>query len=129
MARKGWQSLSADYRRRMERAGMTQQDYEAGHSLQKARGHANTPENPRSYDAQKYQKYHSERTRLERELNDRKQQLFGGSVRWDDNRSKYNIREYPPSLKDIRWAVAADDEELLDAFRESPQEYAWLGYH
>lgn len=129
MARKGWQSLSSDYKARLERAGMSRADYEAGQSLAKARGHDQTPENPRAYDPTKYQKYHSERTRLETQLNSRKQQLFGQSDRWSDSKSKKNIREYPPSLAQIRWAVRASDDELLDAFRESPTEFSWLGYH
>lgn len=38
MAR-NWQGLSPDYRHRLERSGITQQQYESGISLTKARGH------------------------------------------------------------------------------------------
>lgn len=39
MARKAWDDLSATYRRRLQRSGITQAMYEAGYSLQSARGH------------------------------------------------------------------------------------------
>jgi len=129
MARKGWQSLSPEYRQRLEKGGVSRSDYEAGGSIQKARGHGETPEKPRSYDPAKYQKYHTERTRLEAQLEGRKRQLYGNSARWDASSSARNIRNYPASLAQIRWAMSADDDELLDAIRESPGDYAWLGYH
>lgn len=39
MARKGWDSLSASYRGRLERKGITRVQYDSGASLQRARGH------------------------------------------------------------------------------------------
>jgi hypothetical protein len=129
MARKGWQSLSAEYKARLEKGGVSRSDYEGGQSIQKARGHGATPENPRQYDPQKYQKYHTTRTQLESQLEVRKRQLYGNSARWDATASARNIRNYAPSLAQIRWAMSADDDELLDAIRESPGDYAWLGYH
>ena len=39
MARKGWDSLSRDYRRRLERGGITEAKYTRGEGLHKARGH------------------------------------------------------------------------------------------
>lgn len=39
MARKGWDSLSEGYRRRLERAGITRSAYDSGSALQQARGH------------------------------------------------------------------------------------------
>lgn len=131
MARKGWSGLSADYRARIERAGMTRADYEAGQSLQKARGHAATPENPRAYDPQKYQRYHQERGRLETQLEARKQALWGQSARWNGRRAKENVRANVPSVKELRWAMSASDDELMEKASEidSSKEYAWLGYH
>lgn len=129
MARKGWQSLSAGYRQRLEKAGISQQDYDSGVSIQKARGHGQTPENPRNYDPVDYPIYHTERERLIQELEDRKRELWGDSPRWDERKAARNIREYPPSLQQMRWAVQATDEEIMDAIREAPQDYAWLGYH
>lgn len=40
MARKGWEQLSAPYRARLARNGVTQSSYESGISLRTARGHA-----------------------------------------------------------------------------------------
>ena len=42
--RKGWDSLSLEYRERLSRNGITKERYERGHKLDVARGHANTPE-------------------------------------------------------------------------------------
>src|SRR6266540_3471879 len=117
--RKGWDNLSPGYRQRLESKGIGQSAYDAGQSLQKARGHGETPENPRSYDPTKYQKYHTERTRLERELAERKAEIFAGTPRWNASQSADEIRKYPPTLSQLRWAVnEATDEELEDAARE-----------
>ncbi len=43
---RNWDALSANYRRRLGRAGISQRDYEAGVNLSAARGHARTPERP-----------------------------------------------------------------------------------
>lgn len=129
MARKGWNSLSPAYRARIEKAGLTQADYEAGTSLTRARGHANTPERPSSYDPQKYQKYNAKRSTLTRQVEQRKQELFGDRPRWNKERSDRAIREKPPSLALLRWALEASDEDILDAIRESPETYRFLGYH
>jgi len=129
MARKGWNSLSPAYRARIEKAGLTQADYEAGTSLTRARGHANTPERPRSYDPAKYQQYNSKRKQLTSQVEQRKQQVFSDSPRWDRGRSDRAIREKPPSLKLMRWALAATDQEIADAIREDPETYRFLMYH
>lgn len=39
MARKGWEALSPTYRKRLEKSGVSQQAYDSGSSLEKARGH------------------------------------------------------------------------------------------
>lgn len=129
MARKGWNSLSPAYRARIEKAGLTQADYEAGTSLTRARGHANTPERPSRYDPAKYQKYNTERKRLIALVEQRKQDVFGDSVRWNRQRSDRAIREKPPSLVHMRWALQASDEEIYDAIREDPETYRFLMYH
>lgn len=129
MARKGWNSLSPSYRARIEKAGLTQADYEAGASLTKARGHSQTPERPRSYDPQKYQKYNTERNKLIAKVEQRKQELFGDKARWNKGKSDRVIREKPPSLAQMRWALEADDGEILDAIREDPEAWRFLTYH
>lgn len=63
MARKTWGALSENYRKRLERGGITKQAYESGASLSAARGHAATPERPeralkgRNASNPKYNKY------------------------------------------------------------------------
>lgn len=44
--RRDWDSLSADYRERLSRKGITRGKYESGVSLKSARGHETTPEHP-----------------------------------------------------------------------------------
>jgi len=43
---RSWQALSASYRSRLERGGITRAAYESGASVTAARGHARTPERP-----------------------------------------------------------------------------------
>jgi hypothetical protein len=130
MARKGWGSLSPAYRARLEKAGITQKEYGEGKSLQGARGHSATPERPGQYSPQKYPQYHTERQRLITELEERKRQLWGDRPRWDAQKASLNIRSYPPTMSQLRWAVdEADDGEILDEISEAPEEFAWLGYH
>lgn len=49
--RKGWDSLSPSYRRRLQKNGITRNDYNAGAKIQKARGHINEtlPRHLRTY--------------------------------------------------------------------------------
>lgn len=129
MVRKGWSTLKADYRARLERAGITQADYESGQSLKKGRGHANTPERPSQYSKSQYPSYSQERTRLERALTAKKQRLWGDKPRWNPARSERYIREKPPSLRLLRWALDATEQELIDEIRESPEAYSFIGYH
>jgi hypothetical protein len=129
VARKGWDALSPGYRDRIKKAGLTRQDYEAGQSLSKARGHQNTPEHPRQFDSKKYPKYAAERSKLTKELERKKEGMFYNSDRWSRTKSDRAIREKPPSMAMLRWALAADDEDLLDAIRESPETYHFLLYH
>jgi len=129
MARKGWDALKPSYRQRIINAGLTRADYEAGGSLKKARGHENTPERPSSYDPTKYQKYNAERKRLIGLVEQRKENLFGDRVRWNRQRSDRAIREKPPSMKNLRWALTAEESEIIDAIREDPETYRFLMYH
>jgi hypothetical protein len=124
-----WLQLKPEYRERLERKGITREQHESGVSLAGARGHANTPEHPREYDPNKYQQYNAERNRLTGLLRAKKEQLFGGRPRWNEERSNRYIRERPPSMAKLRWAVnIAEEEDLLDAIREDPAEYSFLGY-
>lgn len=136
MARKGWDRLKSDYRERLERNGISRSDYENGVSLKKARSHEKTPERPRNYNAELFQEYHQSREALTARLVERKRELFGDTPadpkhgpRWNPERSAQYIRDYSPPLRLMRWALEASTEELLDAIRDDPETYAFLGYH
>ncbi|GAU71623.1 hypothetical protein SSP35_59_00030 [Streptomyces sp. NBRC 110611] len=68
MARKGWNDLSPDYRRRLERAGIGQIAYAAGVDLSVARGHKETPERPTQAERwpERYAGYTERRSRRQR---------------------------------------------------------------
>ncbi|MFD9893704.1 hypothetical protein ACFWY9_30530 [Amycolatopsis sp. NPDC059027] len=64
MARRDWDSLSDNYRKRLERHGITREHYRRGASLSAARGHKNTPERPLDQSAtvpRKYERWYNER--------------------------------------------------------------------
>jgi hypothetical protein len=87
MARRTWNLLSANYRRRLERAGINRQRYDAGESLSKARGHAKTPERPERAlkRPDRYPEYIRKRTRTgpsdtKRGIRDRVRVKFHGEL-------------------------------------------------
>ena len=129
MARKGWESLSSGYRKRLEKGGISKSGYERGESLAKARGHAKTPESPRAYNPKQYPTYHNERQQLIRQVNQKKQDFFGASPKWNPKKAKANLSKYAPPMALLRWAMDADYEEWLDAILSEPETYAFLGYH
>jgi hypothetical protein len=129
MARKGWTQLTPAYRQRLEKAGITQSEYESGASIRAARGHQHTPERPTAGTPQTFPKYFQERQRLYLNLERRKLEVFGQSDRWDDSKSKMIIRKYHPSFRLMKWALTATDEEIYDALREQSEDFVWLGYH
>lgn len=63
--RRDWANVKSEtYRKRLERAGITREEYEAGAPLPAARGHATTPERPLPAGepvAPKYQKWYNQR--------------------------------------------------------------------
>lgn len=128
MARKGWESLTPNYRKRLESKGITRTDYEAGVSLTAAR-RGNTPEHPQRYNPQKYPEYHARRTALMQKVADRKRQLWGDSPRWDDQRSEQHIRQKPITNKMLTWFLKASEEDLVDAIRQSSDTFYFIGYH
>ena len=55
--RKGWSSLSAGYRQRLIRQGITKHDYDTGQSLRSARGHgSHTPSETRKRE-ERYERF------------------------------------------------------------------------
>lgn len=127
--RKPWSQLTPTYRARLEKAGLTETSFNAGASIRKARGHAQTPERPAQYNPQQFPTYHGNRRTLLDRLQDRKEQVFGSSPRWNKDRSDRWIREKPPSIAQLRWSVnVASDDDLLDAIRQDPKTFTFLAY-
>lgn len=125
-----WHQLKPEYRERLERKGITPEAHAAGASLRAARGHEHTPERPGQYNPQQFPSYATERRRLIAQLQAKKERVFGESRRWSKTRSDKWIREKPPPIKQLRWAVnVASDEEILDAIRENSETFTFLGYH
>lgn len=129
MARKGWDQLSSGYRDRIIKAGMTREDYEAGRSLAKARGHSKTPERPSSFDPKKFPQYASERQRLANDLVRQKRAFFYKQPKWNPLEAKKIIDKLAPPLKDMRKALSWTVEQWINAIRENPEKWAFLGYH
>lgn len=137
--RKGWESLSPAYRKRLERGGISAADYGAGHSLSRARGHATTPEHPTDKIAKsKYPAYYARRQQLIRDFIEKKDRLWGryqnelrrnGSPRFSPKRSADNVRNGKMSNKQLEWALEADEDELIDALSNDPENFSWIGYH
>lgn len=133
--RKSWDELRPDYRERLEKKGITREAHERGDSIKAARGHERTPESPKRYNPEKYQRYHENRADLERRLIQRKEDLFssrppraGGRPGFSSDRSARNIRDHPPTMAQLRWALDAEEEDLINALREDPETFAFLGY-
>lgn len=128
--RKPWNQLSPTYRARLEKAGITAEQFAAGASIKAARGHEKTPERPTQYNPQQFPTYAAKRQRLTAQLEQKKERVFGGSPRWNGERSHKWIRERPPSIAHLRWAVnEATDEDFYNAIREGPEAFTFLGYH
>lgn len=127
MARKGWTALSAGYRSRLEKAGISRKDYESGQSIRKARGHENTPERHTVYDKGEFPQYHAKRLSLIDQLQEKKVRIWGD--RATEERSRAVLRRYPPTIAQMKDALDMEDEVLLDAFLARPKEYSWMGYH
>lgn len=62
MPRRRWFDLSANYRKRLARGGLSERTYESGAPLRAARGHARTPEHPgQSRQRPEFQQYYQQR--------------------------------------------------------------------
>lgn len=137
-ARKAWGTLSATYRRRLERGGITKAAYERGESLAKARGHGQTPERPERAERQpdKYTKYIERRRTLERQVAEKKAELFRGSKKYDRRRSEKAIHSGPVSgapapLAKMERFLASDFSDLdwETIFDEDSDGWDFLYYH
>lgn len=93
MAR-NWNALSSNYRGRLERGGITREQYESGIKLEGARGHEATPERPERAESnpQKYKDYLATRTQLINDIQRVKRELFESSGKFNNANSKRQIR-------------------------------------
>ena len=128
MARKGWNSLSAGYKARLEKAGISRKDYEQGHSIQAARGHAKTPERP-TQKGGNFPQYQAERDRLTRRVVDLKQAYFGTTPVFNPRKAVARFKKDPPAMADLRHWASLSKEEWVSAIRQDPSAAAYLGYH
>jgi len=144
MAR-NWDRLSAAYRERLRKAGITREYYESGGGLTKARGHSETPEHPEDADKnpKKYNKYRNSRNYLTRTVIKRKKDVFGNQPRFHEMHSRdYVIRgvphlagweQRPPTLQEMKDYLAASDDQLFEwasaAQRAQEYQYSPLWYH
>ena len=135
MARRSWDQLSSDYRDRLEKAGITPQMHAAGESIRAARGHARTPEHPSEgvREPEKFRDWFDERQKLVRQVQRRKARMFKGSKKFNAQRSLKMVTEgsnnNPPSMKVLKWAATADDDELWEAMTSGDEDYSFLFYH
>lgn len=74
MAR-NWDELSDNYRGRLERKGISRNEYESGVNLSEARGHGLS------------------REALIEKIQDHKSDLFGGKRRWNGDKSEKHLRQ------------------------------------
>ena len=94
MAR-NWESLSSDYRERLQRKGISRGEYESGASLAGARGHKATPEHPERAEKhpERYEAYIFKRDELVSQIFNLKESLYGGSSKWNAERALRSINK------------------------------------
>ena len=95
MASRNWEGLSQDYRERLQRKGITRSQYESGISLAGARGHKATPERPERAEKhpERYEAYVFKRDELVSQIFDLKENLYGGSSKWNAERALRSINK------------------------------------
>lgn len=138
--RKGWDELSDDYRKRLQRKGITKGQYESGVSIKGARGHSNTPERPAdAYTPQGRKQYkdYLERAKTLREIVfGRKVEMFANRFKWDEERArKYVLEggtEVPkPGVKELEAALSMTQDEIEQLIADPNVDSKWkfLWYH
>lgn len=110
MARQ-WGTLSPAYRRRLERGGITQAAYESGASLQKARGHAQTPEHPLKATPASHPRYFANRASLVKQVQDQKRAMHGQSPKWNEKHALLATEKHrdgtPRTVTELRRVLRA----------------------
>lgn len=138
--RKGWSELSDAYRKRLERGGLNKTSYERGDSIQKARGHASTPERPSdAYTLRgraRFRAYLERVGGLRKKMIDRKVQLFSNRFKWDEERSRTHIMEGgtdipKPGRMQLQAALDMTDDEIEELLQDPNVDEQWrfLWYH
>src|ERR1700753_669453 len=123
---KPWEELTPRHRKRLESHGITKESRLAGASLTVARGHGKTPEHPTgNISRKKYPEYVNKRAALMRRFMERKKELWSDRPAWSEERSDRNVRAGTPSIRMLQWALDAEEDELIDALRTSPEEFRW----
>lgn len=140
MIRRGWSSLSAKYRERLARGGISQGKYESGASLRKARGHARTPERPgQGISRPEFQPYYAQRQptpqvevieayrptpgahsdEVKQAIAQRVNEVFG-------NRFKYRGLTLDPDYPPLGYPPAPDDEQIMETLELDDYEIEFL---
>jgi hypothetical protein len=143
--RRVWETLSAKYRTRLEKGGITKAKYEAGESLKAARGHATTPENAREYhkNPERFKEYRQRRKALVDRVVEKKKQAFEWTLRWNEESSKKFVRnpEYMAkkhgievrraTMAQLRMIDGMTVEQIVDYQYEVRQDDDWrfMWYH
>lgn len=138
--RKGWSELSEAYRKRLSRGGIDRASYENGASIQKARGHANTPERPEdaytTRGKQRFKRYLERVGGMRKQIIDRKVRLFGQIFGFNEERSRQYVMEGgtevpAPGPKELRDALHMTDDELVATLHDPDIDRKWrfLWYH
>lgn len=112
--RKGWDELSPDYQKRLQRGGIDRTAYAAGASLKSARGHAATPEKPQraakelgARQAEQYRERRVKRQRTMRILDQQRGEFHVSGLRAKDRRK---IQKYWLTVFDYLDGKATADD-------------------
>jgi hypothetical protein len=129
MARKGWNALSPTYRKRLEKAGISQADYAAGTSISGARGHLHTPERPSQVNPSKHGGYLQRRDALIQQVVRKKHYYFSTAPKWNQLQAMKPYEDNPPSMAVLKYWAGLSREEWVDAIRTDRATTPFLGYH
>lgn len=148
--RRAWNALSADYRARLQRNGITPAQYEAGESLKAARGHSKTPEHPqdavknpgrfseyREKHKDRYKEYRARVKSLQQLAFEKKERLWGNRHTWHEGRARKYIYTghgdvKVPGVRKLREFLAMTDDEAEAAISSAgygiDDDWAFLFY-
>jgi hypothetical protein len=128
---RNWDTLSAAYRKRLERAGITKRQYESGASLEKARGHGQTPEHPeRAREPEpgkpdKYKRYRDKIKNAIKYIQEFKESKWGNRPKWNSKRSEMNVRKDPGTGK----PRGTKDLQYIKAMVDIAKRDTWMDWH